>query len=112
MEGTINFCGEEYKSDTIEVVCQDKKVTDLTPLKGLEKLRRLYLSETQVEDLTPLKGLEELRGLYLAGTQVKDLTPLMELKGLEVLNIMGTKVTKSQVNELRKALPNCFIQGP
>ncbi len=108
----INFCGKEYDINTIEVRCHDKNVTTLTPLKALKKLEVLCLEFINIEDLTLLEGMEELKGLYLSGTQVKDLTPLKGLKKLERLDLFGTQVTESQVDELRKALPKCYITGP
>jgi len=35
-----------------------------------------------------------------------------KLQKLGILYLLGTKVTKEGVAELKKALPNCQIEGP
>ena len=52
--------------------------------------------------------------LILADTQITDegLKEMAKLQKLKMLRIRGTKVTKAGVAELKKALPNCQIDGP
>jgi hypothetical protein len=64
----------------------------LTPLSGLNALRRLDLWNTQVGDLAPLSGLTNLQYLDLTGTQVSDLTPLSGLSNLRNLDLRRTQV--------------------
>ena len=85
------------------------QVSDLTPLTGLTSLQELWLDYTQVSDLTPLAGLKSLEWRDLKNTPVKNLTPLAGLRNLEALWLDNTPVSKEQVEELRKALPNCNI---
>ena len=89
-------------------------VEDLTPLAGLPKLERLFVSHsnirdlsplaglvnlelihmgTSASDLSPLAGLTKLRHLYLPGARISDLTPLVGLTGLEELYLFGNDVT-------------------
>ena len=63
----------------------------LTSVKGLERLTRLESLNLRANQLTDVKGLQKL-------TQLKDLW-------LE----NNPDLTKSQIDELQKALPNCFI---
>ena len=84
-------------------------VSDLTPLAGLKNLRVLALTGMPVSDLTPLAKLTSLESLRLTSTKVNDLTSLAGLKNLEVLWLNGTAVSDEQVEELRRALPNCKI---
>jgi hypothetical protein len=58
----------------------------------LAKVTRLDFNDTQITDV----GLKELA----------------KLQKLESLSVIGTKVTKAGVAELKKALPNCEIEGP
>ena len=84
-------------------------VTDLTPLTRLTSLTTIFVNDTSVRDLTPLAELKDLMNLFLDDTQVRDLTPLAELTNLRMLYLNKTPVSKEQVEELRKALPNCEI---
>ncbi|MCH8149518.1 MAG: hypothetical protein IH987_16295 [Planctomycetes bacterium] len=52
---------------------------------------------------------QEISGVDLADSQVSNLTPLAGLKNLEWLDLNRTQVSEEQVEELRQALPNCFI---
>ena len=67
------------------------------------------VEDSPVRDLTPLAGLQSLQELNLYSTQVNDLTPLANLTSLETLYVINTPVSEEQVEQLRKALPNCKI---
>ena len=90
---------ERIKKPTGELTKADyKKVTklsllgnQLTSVKGLEKLTRLKSLNLRANQLTDVKGLEKL-------TQLEDLW-------LED----NPDLTKAQIDELQKALPNCYI---
>ena len=58
------------------------RVVDLTPLRGLARLRSLDLNSTRVHDLSPLAGLASLRSLDVSSTRVSDLSPLAALDSL------------------------------
>jgi hypothetical protein len=47
-------------------------------------------------------------------TKITDagLKDVAKLQMLQSLNLYGTKITKADVAELKKALPNCRIDGP
>ena len=94
------------------------QVTDagLVYLQGLTSLQGLGLDSTQVTDvgLAHLQGLTSLQTLRLDNTQVTDagLARLQGLTGLRWLDLTKTQVTDAGVAHLRKALPNCSIDGP
>ncbi len=72
------------------------QVTDLTPVRALERLRRLDCTGTparkgRLADLAPLKGLR-LTELYCFFTNVSDLAPLKDM-GLTVLDCGCTNVS-------------------
>ena len=58
-----------------------------------------------------LKGLTRLKQLYLTGTQVTDagLVHLKGLNNLSVLTLSGTQVTDEGKRDLQQALPNMAI---
>ena len=101
----------------LEKLTQLKTLTlarnELTDVKGLEKLTQLtglYLSDNQLTDVKGLEKLDQLTSLSLYKnqlTEVKGLEKLTQLKELTLLN--NPSLTKAQIDELKKALPNCDI---
>jgi len=114
----------------------NNQLTDVTPLKGLTKLTRLSLSNNQLTDVTGLEKLTQLTWLSLSKnnklTDVKSLDNLTKLEtlylnynqltevpeGLEKLTQLtwldlsnNPDLTKAQIDELKKALPNCTIRS-
>jgi hypothetical protein len=106
------------------------RITDLTPLSGLTKLRALIVSMNKIEDISPLMSLTnlecleiyqnpitdispvtalpKLRYLNCSSTLFSDITPLLGLKNLEMLWFVSVKhVTKEQRDQLVAALPDC-----
>jgi len=61
-------------------------VTDLSPLKSLNKLRILDLeSNSFLRNLEPISGLNNLSELYLGGNRyIEDLSPLIGLTNLKI----------------------------
>ncbi|MCA9521462.1 MAG: TonB family protein [Myxococcales bacterium] len=104
----VKFCGVEYKPETTtRVECNDKNVTDVSPLRRLTHLEQLDLGGTAVEDLSPLAGLHALKELYLFNTKVRDLSPLEGLKALVKLVLTGTPARRNakQLAKLKSNLP-------
>jgi hypothetical protein len=62
-------------------------VTDVSPLAGLTNLERLVLRGNLITDITPLAGLSKLRDLYLEDNHISDISPLLDLPPLELLNL-------------------------
>jgi hypothetical protein len=91
------------------------QVTDagLEHLRGLAQLKALSLRNAHVTDagLERLRNLAQLESLDLSNTHVTDagLIDLKCLMNLQAVNLSGTKVTDDDVEELRRALPNCRI---
>ena len=92
---------------------QDQQLTDV---KGLEKLTQLTILGLGSNQLTDVKGLEKLTRLteldlgYNKLTDVRCLEKLTQLKRLELK--ANPALTKAQIDELDKALPNCRILHP
>jgi internalin A len=72
---------------------KSKKISDLSPLKDLQNLKKLKVGFTNISNLTPLKGLQNLQELYIHNTQVSDLSPLNELQNLQRFSAFETQVT-------------------
>jgi hypothetical protein len=86
------------------------EVKNLEPIKGLKNLKSFYLVVTVVTDIQPIKGLTNLELLDIRGTPVSDIDPIKELKNLKTLYLqLSDIITRKQINELKKALPNADI---
>lgn len=104
--GTVKYASY---GDVIHVDLKRSDISDLSSLKALAKLERLWLYGTPVSDLSPLRGLTQLEDLHFADTQVSDLSPLRELTNLGSVYLTSTQVTDKEVADLQTALPTCKI---
>jgi hypothetical protein len=98
------------KASSKPVVAVDLRGTKVSEvalayLKGLSRLRALWLSGTNVADgaLVHLKGLPQLEWLFLDGTPITDtgLTNLEDLTALQVLFLSNTQITDTGVGHLK-----------
>ncbi len=90
--------------------------SQLTDVKGLEKLTQLTKLNLISNELTEVpKGLEKLTKLTWLGlgfNQLTDVKGLEKLTQLEDLYLGGNpNLTKAQIDQLQKALPNCHIRS-
>jgi Leucine-rich repeat (LRR) protein len=93
----------------------DLRRNRLTDVKGLEKLtqlKTLYLSVNKLTDVTGLEKLTQLKMLSFILNKLTDVAGLENLTNLTVLDIRyNPDLTKAQIDELKKALPNCKINS-
>ena len=87
----------------------DNRISDLSPLSELQTLTYLHLGNNEIRDLSPLRGLVALRSLYLDGNEIEDFSPLNSLRSLTTLSLRDMELTKTQLDDLRAALPGCSI---
>ena len=87
----------------------ESNVSDLNWITNLKNLRELILIGTQVNEIAPLKDLKKLQDLTLIGTLIDDVAPLRNMQSLKELYLQNTKVSKQQIEDLQKSLPNCII---
>jgi hypothetical protein len=90
------------------------QIDNIKPLAGLTNLKELGLGYTGISDIEPLRKLKNLETLSLDYNPINDLKPLKNLTQLKSLNIRHCdKITKEQVDDLQKALPNLkILYGP
>ena len=71
---------------------RSRAVRSLAPLARLLSLRELVLTDLPVEDLAPLASLTQLERLRLENLPVRSLTPLAPLRALTDLCVRGGRV--------------------
>ena len=85
-----------------------KKPTGELTKADLEKVTLLSLSSNQLTSVKGLEKLTQLKELYLNNNQLTDVRGLEKLTQLGVLCLEDNPdLTKAQITELQKALPNC-----
>ena len=90
----------------------NKNLTDVKGLEKLTQLKFLHLSNNQLTDVKGLEKLTKLKSLYLNNNQLTDVKGLEKLTKLKYLSLTDNPdLTKAQIDELQKALPNCYIQS-
>ncbi len=79
----------------------------------LKQLRFLYLSQNNINSLPPEIGeLIDLERLYLKGNDLTTLPiELGRLTKLKILDLTNNPVHESEVEKIRKLLPDCLIRG-
>ena len=86
------------------------KVTDISVLAGLTELEYLEIYSNPIADQSPLAGLTKLTHLNAARTGITDITMLSGMKQLKMLYILGNnKISRDLVAKLGEALPDCVI---
>ena len=92
--GISDLTGLECATNLTElwISSDGNRITDLSPLRGLTKLRVLWLDRTWITDLSPLRGLTSLEQLNLARNRITDLSPLRGLTSLERLLLGGNNI--------------------
>jgi len=86
------------------------KIKDVSPLTELKELECLEIYQNPIEDISFVTQLPKLKYLNCSATLFEDITPLLSLKNLEMLWFVNVRnTTKEQRQQLADALPNCNI---
>lgn len=111
-----------------------KRLTDVSCLAGLTKIRYLILGMTRIESIEALGNMPELEFLELYQCYVSDVSPLLNCKKLKYLNISTTfvpepddlmkmtqlkrlwimkqqRMDKDDIAAIKEALPNTIIRS-
>lgn len=84
---------EEIRSALVTIDLSRMKLTDISPLSKITKLKSLNLQSTRVTNLQPLSQLKSLEHLNANGSEVTSLSSLASLPRLQSLYLNGTPVT-------------------
>jgi Leucine-rich repeat (LRR) protein len=68
------------------------RITDLMPLKTLDRIQKLQFSGTLISDLKPLMTQKNLKVLKCPNNPIKEIDPLISIPDLQELDIEGTQV--------------------
>ena len=93
-------CILDYKN-VKELDLRWNKISDLKPLKKLEKLEVLKINFNQIEDITPLLNLKNLKELWLHNNNIKDIRGIGRLSKLNHLDVSFNPL-KYGVEEIEK----------
>ena len=103
--------GLEKLNQLTELSLVDNQLTDVKGLEKLTQLRNLWLYSNQLTDVKGLEKLTQLKCLYLNQNKLTDVKGLEKLTQLKFLILDGNPaLTKAQIDELKKALPDCKIE--
>ena len=86
------------------------KIVDISPLAELKELECLEIYQNPITDIAAVAQLPKLKYLNCSATYITDVTPLLGLKDLKMLWFVTVKyVSKEQRQQLSEALPDCEI---
>ena len=97
---TVPFPGQTIYNRLNQVIYREEldisgnlNVRDLEPLRQLNRLRKLNISNTTTDDLFPLRNLTNLEYLDISGTSVTSLEPLLYTTRMKSLILDNTRVS-------------------
>ena len=95
------------------VILSITKIKDISVLAGCPDLEYVELLNTYIDDISPLSGLKKLEYLNLGDMPyLKDISPIYGMTSLKMVRVcMRTfdHVPRSQVEELKESVPDCFV---
>ena len=131
---TVRLGGEDFRTDVKDLRIEGTELQDLFGLEKFEcletvmlgrnrienlsafqnthsreSIRTLDLSFNKIQDLSPLPALSNLEMLDLRSNQIGSVNPLLRMKQLKKLDLSGNPLRQEQIEELRRALPDCEI---
>ena len=130
----VELGGEEFRTDAESLTLEGSELSDLYGLEKMDrletvklgrnrivnlsvfqnsrsrdKIRYLDLSYNRIQDVSPLAALTAVETLDLRGNNISSVRPLLHMTCLKKLLLTGNPLTQAQIEELRKALPDCEI---
>ena len=97
LNGCINTAasdkGWQNLDEVTQLDCRTSQVSDLSGVRALYKLQKLYLSDNQLNDITALATLTDLTHLDLRKNQLADISALAGLTALSQLKLSKNQIT-------------------
>lgn len=69
------------------------EISDLKPLEGLYKLKKIVLTDGNLEDVSALSNLSQLEYVSLSTNNISDITPLEKLIKIKYLSLSDNPIT-------------------
>jgi Leucine-rich repeat (LRR) protein len=91
----VQFCIHARSMDL-----SDNRLSDLSPLIGLNNLEELNLSYNEIGIIDELSYLKGLKSVLLSNNYIEDISPLFELENLEYVELSGNNINMDQINRL------------
>ncbi len=88
---------------------RENDISDIGVLNKLTNLTDLDLQNNNISDISVLSELTNLTELDLESNNISDISALKGLTNLTSLDLRNNNISKSDIEELKQALPNCFI---
>lgn len=93
LQPNIDFNTIPNRGNIYNLGLSQNKITDLSFLKGFDKLLYLTLSTNKITDLAGIENVKNIKRLGLNSNEVNDLSLLVNFNNLEYLDLTYNKVT-------------------
>jgi hypothetical protein len=105
-----NLSGMEYCSGMNGLRLGFQRITDLKPLRGLNRLVLLDLeSNPDLSDISPVSSLVNMQKIFFNHTKVRDITPIVHMKQLQVLDLGDTGISDISPVAANTALAELYL---
>lgn len=94
--------GVEYCIHALALDLSFNRITDISPLENLSRLKELNLSNNQIGYIDALTHMHHLLSVDLSNNSIETISPLFEMDRLEYVHLTGNKIPVGQIAELRK----------
>ncbi|MBE6758930.1 MAG: hypothetical protein E7554_02430 [Ruminococcaceae bacterium] len=109
VDWSITIYGQQFDYDTTSVRLSGAHITDLSQLSRLPALSELTLDGVSVTDLSPLTSFTMLESITLKNMEVDGIGVLGNMYWLGSFFVDNTNVSRGELNELQRSLPECII---
>ena len=92
-EKVTSIKGIEYCVNLEKLTLSDGNISDITPLRGLQKLRWLDLRNNNISDLSPMSKLTTLALVDLGDNNISDLSPMKNLIAMTDLYLSNNEIS-------------------
>ena len=101
--------GIERFPNLTDLTITANKISDITPLKDLKKLKSLLLGSNRVKDISVLAELPELEAIYMHNNQIESVLPLAKLQKLGTVTLEGNNINSLEGLEEVHSLTKLYL---